>query len=229
MSPSVAPTATLVARHLHYERGGHTVLDDVSCSVGPATCLGVVGPNGVGKSTLLQMLAGLLVPMAGEVRVEPPTATVGYLSQEHGQDDETVVAALTRRAGVTAVEEELAAAASGLAAGGSVAEERYAVALERYEATSGRGLRGPPGQRLRAGGASTRRRRTGPCRRLSGGQAGQGGARSHSARPLRPDAPRRADERSRLRRPGAPGGHGDAGAPAAWSSSPTTAPSSSAR
>ena len=50
---------------------------------GPATCLGVVGPNGVGKSTLLQILAGLLVPTAGDVRVDPPTATVGYLSQEH--------------------------------------------------------------------------------------------------------------------------------------------------
>jgi ATPase subunit of ABC transporter with duplicated ATPase domains len=136
-SASAAPHATLVARHLHHERGGHVVLDDVSFSVGPATCLGVVGPNGVGKSTLLQILAGLLVPTAGEVRVDPPSATVGYLSQEHGHhDDETVADALTRRAGVTAVESELAAAASGLAAGGSAAEERYAVALERYEAIS---------------------------------------------------------------------------------------------
>ncbi len=134
---SSAPHATLVARHLHHDRGGHTVLDDVSFSVGPTTCLGVVGPNGVGKSTLLQILAGLLVPTAGEVRVEPPTATVGYLSQEHGSDDdETVAAALTRRVGVAAVETELAAAASGLAEGGAAAEERYAVALDRYEAIS---------------------------------------------------------------------------------------------
>ena len=83
MSPASSAThATMVARHLRHERGGHTVLDDLSFSVGPTTCLGVVGPNGVGKSTLLQILAGLLVPTAGEVRVEPPTATVGYLSQE---------------------------------------------------------------------------------------------------------------------------------------------------
>ena len=138
MSPSPAtPQATLVARHLHHERGGHTVLDDVSLSVGPTTCLGVVGPNGVGKSTLLQILAGLLVPTTGELRLDPPTAAIGYLSQEHGRErDETVVAALTRRTGVTGAEEELAAAASGLAAGGSAAEQRYAVALERYEAIS---------------------------------------------------------------------------------------------
>jgi ATPase subunit of ABC transporter with duplicated ATPase domains len=138
MSPAhAASQSTLVARHVRHERGGHTVLDDVSFSVSPTTCLGVVGPNGVGKSTLLQILAGLLVPTAGEVRVEPPGATVGYLSQEHARDgDETVGASLTRRSGVASVEKELAAAASGLAAGGSAAEERYDVALERYEAIS---------------------------------------------------------------------------------------------
>jgi ATPase subunit of ABC transporter with duplicated ATPase domains len=140
MPPSAAaPLATLVARHLHHERGGHTVLDDVSFTIGPATCLGVVGPNGVGKSTLLQILAGLLVPTGGAARVDPPTATVGYLGQEHAHAagaDETVQASLIRRTGVAGVEAELAAAASGLAAGGSEGEERYAAALERYEAVS---------------------------------------------------------------------------------------------
>lgn len=134
---AAAPHATLVARHLHHERGGHIVLDDVSFSVGPTTCLGVVGPNGVGKSTLLQILAGLLVPLAGEIRVDPPAATVGYLSQEHARiGTETVGASLARRVGVAGVEAELAAAASGLGAGGAEAEDRYALALERYEAVS---------------------------------------------------------------------------------------------
>ena len=100
---SPAPHATVVARRLHYEQGGHVVLSDVSLAVGPGTCLGVVGPNGVGKSTLLQILAGLLVPTAGDVRVDPPTASVGYLAQEHAHTDhETVSAALNRRAGIAA-------------------------------------------------------------------------------------------------------------------------------
>jgi ATPase subunit of ABC transporter with duplicated ATPase domains len=134
---SATPHATLVARHLHHERGGHVVLDDVSLTVGPRTCLGVVGPNGVGKSTLLQILAGLMVPTAGEVRVDPPSASVGYLAQEHvGAGDETVSAALNRRAGIAAVETELSTAASDLAAGGPQAEDRYAAALARYEAVS---------------------------------------------------------------------------------------------
>jgi len=136
-SSSAIPRATLVARHLHHERGGHVVLDDVSLPVGPGTCLGVVGPNGVGKSTLLQILAGLLVPTAGEVRVDPPAASIGYLAQEHVHAGvETVCAALNRRAGIAAVEAELSGAASALATGGARAEDRYAAALERYEAVS---------------------------------------------------------------------------------------------
>ena len=67
----------------------------------------------------------------------------------------------------------------------------------------GRGLRGPIGQRLRTGSPPCRRH--GPARvdlvRWAGGQGGLG---RHAARPLRPHPPRRADQRSRLRRPGPP-------------------------
>jgi ATPase subunit of ABC transporter with duplicated ATPase domains len=126
--------ATLAARHVSHERGGRAVLDDVSLSVNPDTCLGVVGPNGVGKSTLLQILAGRVVPTGGDVRVDPPTATVGYLSQEHVIiDGETVRAALYRRTGVATAEAELTAAAEAIGGGGSEAERRYTAALSRYE------------------------------------------------------------------------------------------------
>jgi len=134
MSPSSAPPATLVATHLHYERAGQVVLDDVSLTLGPATCLGVVGPNGVGKSTLLQLLAGLLAPGAGTVRVDPPTATIGYLAQEHARSaDESVQAALYRRTGVSAAEARLTSAAAALGSGEPGCEDAYAAALARYE------------------------------------------------------------------------------------------------
>ena len=152
MPTSSALSASLSARRLSFERDGRTVLNDISLTVGPDTRLGVVGPNGVGKSTLLQLLAGLLAPSSGEVRVDPPTATVGYLQQEHeAAPGETVRAALLRRTGVAAAEDELAQAAAGLGRRGHhhraarqrgdsrqtvAAAERYATALARYESMS---------------------------------------------------------------------------------------------
>ena len=126
--------ATLVARALTQDRGGRTVLRDVSLTVGPESRIGVIGPNGVGKSTLLLLLAGLLPPDSGRVTLDPPTATVGYLAQEHERvPGETVRQAIERRTGATAAEAELAAAAAGLADGTPQSERRYGVALERFD------------------------------------------------------------------------------------------------
>ena len=132
-----APAATLNARRIGHERAGRVVLDDVSLSVGPDTCLGLVGPNGVGKSTLLQILAGLITPASGRVVVDPPTATVGYLSQEHHVvPGETVRDTLLRRTGLADAENELAAAAAVLGTERPGVEDRYANALARYESLS---------------------------------------------------------------------------------------------
>ena len=135
-----APTlalATLMAVNLTHDRGGRTVLRDISLTVGPSDRIGVVGPNGVGKSTLLSLLAGTDPPMVGSVRVDPPSATVGYLAQEHeAPPGETVRAALTRRTGAAEAEIELAAAAAELVDGTRAADQRYETALERYTALS---------------------------------------------------------------------------------------------
>ena len=45
-------------------------VDDVSLSVAAGSAVGYIGPNGAGKSTTIKMLIGILVPSAGEVRVE---------------------------------------------------------------------------------------------------------------------------------------------------------------
>ncbi|KQC15191.1 MAG: ATP-binding protein [Methanosaeta sp. SDB] len=45
-------------------------LNDVSFSVGRGETFGVIGPNGCGKSTLLKVLAGVLYPDSGKVRIE---------------------------------------------------------------------------------------------------------------------------------------------------------------
>jgi len=128
---------TLVATRLSFDRGAHTVVKDVSLTIGPTSCIGVVGPNGVGKSTLLRLLAGWEQPDAGTVRLDPPGAMVGYLAQEHERrPGERVGAALARRLGVTAAEAELAAAGEALGRGEAGAGDRFALALERYDGLS---------------------------------------------------------------------------------------------
>ena len=83
----------LVARHVRRFRGAQVVLDDVSMTIGPSSRIGVVGPNGIGKSTLLRVLAGTEEPDSGTVERSPRTMTVGYLPQEtDAQEAETLLA-----------------------------------------------------------------------------------------------------------------------------------------
>lgn len=60
----------LVAEELSGERGGEPVFTDVGFVLAEGEALLVTGPNGVGKSTLLRIVAGLLPQSAGEVRLE---------------------------------------------------------------------------------------------------------------------------------------------------------------
>jgi ABC-type cobalamin/Fe3+-siderophores transport system ATPase subunit len=58
------------ARGLRLERGGATVLNDVTIEASRGEVLALLGPNGAGKSTLLAGLAGLLHPAAGTVEAD---------------------------------------------------------------------------------------------------------------------------------------------------------------
>ena len=75
-------TASIHARGLSLALGARHILDGVSLDVDPGQRVGLVGPNGVGKSTLLRVVAGQLAPDAGVVALSPATANVGYLPQE---------------------------------------------------------------------------------------------------------------------------------------------------
>jgi ATPase subunit of ABC transporter with duplicated ATPase domains len=61
--------------------GADEVFSGVSLTVGSGSRIGVVGPNGIGKTTLLRLLAGLEEPERGRVR-SSPGISVGYLPQE---------------------------------------------------------------------------------------------------------------------------------------------------
>ena len=70
--------------------GDKVILDDVTLSFFPGAKIGVVGPNGMGKSTLLKVMAGLEECSAGEARLTPGY-TVGILQQEPPlEEDKTV-------------------------------------------------------------------------------------------------------------------------------------------
>ncbi len=72
---------------VHVLRGGRPVLVDFSFTVGEHERVAVCGPNGVGKSTLLDLLLGLCPVRAGSVRVlgrKPPAAELGFVPQDPG-------------------------------------------------------------------------------------------------------------------------------------------------
>src|SRR5690349_12265898 len=73
---------TLVAANVTKSHGAQLVLSGVGLVVPPGARIGLVGPNGVGKSTLLRILGGLEEPDSGTVRRSPPDLAVGYLPQE---------------------------------------------------------------------------------------------------------------------------------------------------
>ncbi|HSC74217.1 MAG TPA: ABC-F family ATP-binding cassette domain-containing protein [Gaiellaceae bacterium] len=72
----------LAAANITKYHGAQLVLHDVTLVVPPGARIGLVGPNGVGKSTLLRILAGLEEPDRGTVRRTPPRLAVEYLPQE---------------------------------------------------------------------------------------------------------------------------------------------------
>ncbi|MBN2170711.1 MAG: ABC transporter ATP-binding protein [Candidatus Krumholzibacteriota bacterium] len=88
---SAAPAIRL--EHVGFDYGGPPVLEDVNLDVERGAFLGLVGPNGGGKSTLLKLVLGLIEPTRGRVIVlgEPPgmrRAALGYVPQfAHFQRD----------------------------------------------------------------------------------------------------------------------------------------------
>jgi ABC-type multidrug transport system ATPase subunit len=72
------PPALLEARGISHAFRRRPVLHGASLAIGGGTIAGVVGENGTGKTTLLRILAGLLAPDEGDVRV---AGRLGYCPQ----------------------------------------------------------------------------------------------------------------------------------------------------
>ncbi|MFE2032172.1 ABC-F family ATP-binding cassette domain-containing protein [Streptomyces scopuliridis] len=134
-------TATLVAKDLAAGHGDRSLFSGLDLVVAPGDVIGLVGANGAGKSTLLRLLAGMDTPEDGQLRLSPPTATVGHLPQEpERRPGETVRAFLGRRTGVTAAQTALDEATQALVDGAPGADDAYAIGLEHWLALGGADL-----------------------------------------------------------------------------------------
>ncbi|WP_086824747.1 ABC-F family ATP-binding cassette domain-containing protein [Streptomyces sp. NRRL B-24572] len=85
------PQPALLARDLVRDLGGRRVLDGLSLTAAPSHRIGLIGENGVGKSTLLRVLAGVDEPDSG--RVTRP-GDLGFLHQEMPFDAGSTIASV---------------------------------------------------------------------------------------------------------------------------------------
>src|SRR5215471_3107542 len=78
--------------------GTLTAVDHLSLEVKPGEIFGLLGPNGSGKTTTINMLSGLSVPTSGEVKV------MGYQVRRHAREVRQILGAVPQE---TALYEEL--------------------------------------------------------------------------------------------------------------------------
>ena len=117
----------LEARDLDCERGGRALFRKLSFSVKGGELVRIAGPNGSGKTSLLRILCGLLMPTAGEVRWKG--APIGSLKEEYSRE-------LVYLGHAPAVKDELTAAENLIAtcalAGLAIPAEAVRAALGRF-------------------------------------------------------------------------------------------------
>ena len=70
----------ITAEHLHKAFGDRVLIDDLSFDLPRNGIVGVIGPNGVGKSTLFKMIVGLEQPTSGSLEIGE-TAKISYVDQ----------------------------------------------------------------------------------------------------------------------------------------------------
>jgi ATP-binding cassette subfamily F protein 3 len=114
----------LIAKSLAIAYGPRTLFENASFTIGPSEKVGLIGPNGTGKSTLLKILSGEQRADTGSFQLARG-ARVGYLPQEVAElpDGPLVDVVLSQVPGRTALETRLAEVEKGLEAATDEAEQ----------------------------------------------------------------------------------------------------------
>jgi ATP-binding cassette subfamily F protein 3 len=112
---SARPVALLQARGLVKSFGGRRILDGLDLDVADGARIGVLGPNGGGKSTLLGLLAGADTPDGGTVTRRRGLVLAAVPQHVHGDHRDALATVLAARPELAELEAELAAAERRLA------------------------------------------------------------------------------------------------------------------
>ncbi|HWK26555.1 MAG TPA: ABC-F family ATP-binding cassette domain-containing protein [Solirubrobacter sp.] len=164
----------LAARGLTTSFGGRAILRGADLDVEPGARIGVLGPNGGGKSTLLRILAGLDEPDAGTVTCRRGLVVAHLPQIVDGDERDPCATVLAARRELAELEAELHAAEARLADPALAADldamtralARHERALARWTEAGGDRAQDEAQTHLRALGIDTDR----PTRELSGGQ-----------------------------------------------------------
>ena len=88
--------------------GGRKIFDRLNWQIDTGARVGLVGPNGIGKTTLLRTIVGQLSEDTGSITISPADTTIGYLPQDLAElPDVTLMQYLKDRTGITEAEKEL--------------------------------------------------------------------------------------------------------------------------
>jgi ATP-binding cassette subfamily F protein 3 len=107
----------LTAHHLYKSYGTQPILQDISFSISNNERVGLIGPNGCGKTTLMRILAGLEQPDSGSVASTRSNLRMGYLAQGMDFDDDQTLQTTLNLTSVSQaeLESEIESLASALA------------------------------------------------------------------------------------------------------------------
>jgi ATPase subunit of ABC transporter with duplicated ATPase domains len=83
-SKNPTPPTVVRCEKVFYERGGHEILRDCTCTINKGDRIALSGPNGSGKTTLIKLILGELAPTQGDIIVGP-SVSIGYVSQSHSE------------------------------------------------------------------------------------------------------------------------------------------------